>query len=606
MRASNPFDPSSEKGRLTIIFIVCSLLFLMLLVRIVIIQVFPSSAHSLQKIAQNQYNKTIKLAPYRGTIYDHRRSPLAVSIKTPSIAINPRVFDPSTKKLRKLSKILNISKKQIREKISKKKYFAWLKRKIDREQSEAVKKLDLKGLHFLWEPARFYPGGRNGSNLVGYVGIDDVGLLGIEHAFESQLRGEDSKVLRLKDARGHPLYLNADLAIPQQLGNNLVLTIDSVIQEITQEALTEGAIASQANNGFAIVADPHTGRILSIANYPNFDPNNPKNLKISNTQNHAISKRFEPGSVMKPFVIAAWLDKKMGSVQTEHNCEESGVYKLKKGPAIHDDHPHKTLTTQGILVRSSNICTYKIAKALTPEGLWNTFRAFGFNSRKNLLGLPGESSGYISHWLDWKEIRFANISFGQGMLVTGLEIIQAYSILANGGSLLKPYIIEKTETPSGEILSSRKSQSLGRVISYKTAKLMKQILKKVVTDGTGKLAKPVSYSAAGKTGTAEKVDPLTKAYSRHKRIANFAGFAPVEDPHIVVYVVLDEPNQKPYYGGKWAAPVFSKIAEKTLKYLNVEPSTNPDCVPPLPNRGQVLAEQIKSPCKKQPKTPTAH
>ena len=261
-------------------------LFLLLIVRTTIIQVFPRSASLLQHIADRQYQSAISLSAFRGNIYDRRKAPLSISIKTPSVAINPKVFAPTPKQISKLLKILGLSKKRIQTLAKKPKYFAWLKRKVPYQVAEKLKKLELKGVHYLLEPSRYYPGGRAAANLLGYVGTDNVGLLGLEHAFDQQLQGTSSKLFSLQDARGHLILMNAKQITPEKTGNHIILTIDRAIQGVTEEALRNGIEKSGAKMGFAIVMDPHTGRILAMANYPNFNPNSPAKLKMAHTANH--------------------------------------------------------------------------------------------------------------------------------------------------------------------------------------------------------------------------------------------------------------------------------------------------------------------------------
>lgn len=556
--------------RAKIVFTVFSLTFLVLLGRGIWLHLFPTS-ELLDTVAKQQYERSIKLSPYRGTIYDHRYVPLAISIKSPSLAVNPRVFNPSKEEVKKLSKIIKIPQGKIRGLKEKKNYFAWLKRKVGFEIAEKVSVLNIGGLHRLTEPARFYPQGSYGAHLIGFVGTDDTGLFGLERTHDKKLSGASVSTLRLKDAKGNPIFLNADSALPQQSGFNIVLTIDSVVQEITEKALATWTRQARAKQGFAIVSDPHTGRILALANQPEFNPNESDEIDIGKTTNLAVTSLFEPGSVMKPFVISRALEKNLIRENEVHNCEKNGKLKIDSESYIHDDHPKEFLTTAEIIVHSSNICAYKIAKKVGKQGLWETYRSFGFDSGNPILDLPGAIGGRISRPSSWGELRFANIAFGQGLLVTGLEMIQAYAVFANGGNLITPYLIERIETEDGTTLFSYSTLQKTRVLSPKTVNFMRKALEQAVTEGTGTLAQSDLYTTAGKTGTAEKVDPTIRRYSLDKRIPNFAGFAPVNDPHILVYIALDEPQEKPYYGGKWAAPAFSEIVTKTLKYLNVAP-----------------------------------
>ena len=519
--------------------------FFFLCIRAIFIQIFPSSEKLLKNIATQQYQSNIKLSAYRGTIYDHRHMPLAISIKTPSIAVNPKVFNPNSHQIAVLQKILGTSKKRILTASKKNNYFAWLKRKIPHQASAKIKKLDIKGMHFLLEPARYYPGGSAASQVIGYVGTDNFGLLGLEQKYDKTLQGASSKIISLKDAHGQQILMDSNLATPEQTGHNLILTLDKVIQEITEDALKRGLNKSAAKKGFAIVMDPHTGRILAIANHPSFNPNNPSSLNnFDHTRNLAVSERFEPGSVMKPFIIAQAFEHRTTSPFDIHNCEKNGRYKVSPRNFIHDDHPKEFLTTEEVLINSSNICTFKIAEVLGADKVFASLKIFGFSNPDLQLNLPGVSFGSVSHWKSWSPIRFANISFGQGLLTTGVEIVKAYSVIANGGHLVNPYLVERIETATGETLKDFSPIIKRNVISKETSAQLKVILKKVVQLGTAKRARSSLYSTAGKTGTAEKIDPKTKAYSQTKRIASFAGFSPVQDPHLVAYVLLDEPGKK--------------------------------------------------------------
>jgi cell division protein FtsI (penicillin-binding protein 3) len=349
------------------------------------------------------------------------------------------------------------------------------------------------------------------------------------------------------------------------------LTIDRVIQEIAEEELGQGVRQVGAKGGFAIVSDPHTGRILAVANYPSFDPNHLGKFKIEETRNSAFLDTFEPGSVIKPFVIAKALDQKLTHLDERHQCE-NGALRIGKH-VIHDTHGADQLSTLETVIRSSNICTYKIAAKLGKDGLYDALTAFGFASDTSRLGYPGEGAGRLSASGGWQTIRFANISFGHGFATTGLEIVQAMGAIANGGHLMKPALVEKVVSSDGLVVSSSSTATVREVISPDTARHMRQALKEVVTDphGTGKKAQTALYTTAGKTGTAQKVISGIKGYAKGKYISSFIGFTPVQDPHLVVYVLIDEPSEKVYYGGETAAPVFARIAERSLKYLNVAP-----------------------------------
>jgi cell division protein FtsI (penicillin-binding protein 3) len=278
---------------------------------------------------------------------------------------------------------------------------------------------------------------------------------------------------------------------------------------------------------------------------------------------------------MKPFVIAAALERKKTSINEPHNCE-NGTYKVG-GTVFRDDHPAATLTTAETIIRSSNICTFKIANRLGKQGLFDSLVSFGFSGGLSISEtFPSVIKGHISKPGTWKPIRFANVAFGQGMTVNGLEIAMAYGALANGGNLMRPILVDRIMSPNGDIVFAATPESTSHVIGIETAADMRKMLARVVTDprGTASLAETPDYTSGGKTGTAEKVDPILKAYSPEKRISSFAGFAPVGDPYLVVYVMIDEPAVRPAYGGLLAGPVFAEIAQRSLRYLNVAPDKN--------------------------------
>ncbi len=535
--------------------------------RAVVIHLFPPSLEHLQTIAERQYQQHLELSPYRGTIFDRRAEPLAISIRMPSLFVNPRVFDVTPQEAQEISRIIKMPADKIIAISKKRSYFSWVKRKIGKDAAEKVMALKIKGLHQVMEPARYYPAGQAASHLLGYVGIDNRGLMGLERQFERYLRGNIVRINESKDARGKTIFLQSAHAAPEKSGQNIHLTIDRAVQEIAEKELEKGVRNAKAKSGFAVVADPHTGRILALANYPTFDPNSRTTLDVNLTRNHALGDLYEPGSVVKPFLVATALKNKKITPDEIFYCE-NGAY--RDGPIrIHDSHPVKMASTADVLVQSSNICSYKIAKRLEPKGLYEGYRQFGFGEA-NAIDFPGKSLGRLLSWEDWRPARFANIAFGQGFVTSGLEIVRAYSALANGGNLVDPYIIDHIEGSDGKILVSNTTRLIRQVISPELAKTMRQMLQQVV-EKEGSKAQMAEFSAGGKTGTTEKVDPRTRAYSTDLRIASFVGFTPVEDPHLVVYVVIDEPGIKPYYGGIWAAPVFRGIAEETLRYLNVAP-----------------------------------
>lgn len=537
--------------------------------RAILIQLFPLYSDNLSPIADRQYNQQIELAPYRGSIYDRRREPMAISTRLPSIFVNPRVFDPTNEQVAKLATILRVDKKKIKDVADKKSYFSWLERKVPKLAAQQIEALNLKGLSIINEPNRFYPASA-AANLIGAVGMDDTGLMGLERQYEKHLRGDPIKMHLSKDARGQYIFKESAQAAPEKPGHNIHLTIDRAIQDIAEDALQHGVRTAQAKSGFVIVSDPHTGRILAAANYPTFNPNDIQKIDMKRAINKAVMDGFEAGSVIKTFVIAEALDQRKTTPDTLYDCEE-GVYQAG-GVTFRDSHkpPTRLMSTTNTLVHSSNVCIFKIAERLGKQGLYDGLQKYGLGGGTPGLGFAGEARGYISSPDSWRPIRFANIAFGQGFMTNGIELVQAFGAIANGGNLMQPYVVSKIESATGATIVSNSSQIVRRVMSPETAQSMRKILQHVVDDGV-KNASMDDYTSGGKTGTAEKVDPVTKAYSATKRLASFAGITPTKDPHLVIYVAIDEPGKRPYYGNLWAAPVFKEIAEKSLRYLNVAP-----------------------------------
>ncbi len=573
-----------DVGRLRFLFVILNLLFVGLLARAFVIQVFPPSKASLRKIAERQYEDHLELAPIRGAIYDRQKNLLAVSLKKPSLACNPRIFKPDAEEYKHLSKILNIPVPKLKTISQKNSHFAWIKRRMTQQSAEEIEELNLNGLYIVSEPARFYPSQSTAATIVGGIGSDNVGLFGLERQFEKNLAGVSAKIRPGKDARGKSIYFESGEVAPEKAGDSITLTIDRTIQEITDLALAEGVSKAEAKSGFALVLDPYSGKILAASHAPSFDPNHLEKIHIAATRASAFLDTFEPGSVMKGITISGAVEHKKLSKDDIFNCE-NGVYRVG-GVAFKDDHPADKLSVLETLVRSNNICTYKIAERLGKTKLESTFKSFGFGGELTKdQYFPMTADGTVSSSESWKPIRFANVAFGQGLTVTGLEMLMAYGAIANGGNLMKPILIEKIESAAGELKYNTTSEVLRTVISPRTSLTMREMLQQVVEDkhGTGSKAKTVHYSVAGKTGTAQKVDSQTRKYSSVKRVASFVGFTPVKDPSLVILVVIDEPGKKPYTGGIWAAPVFSAIAEESLRYLNVasDVATELTMQPPL-------------------------
>jgi cell division protein FtsI (penicillin-binding protein 3) len=561
---------SFNNSRSSIVRWAVYLVFVAVFTRALWIHLFPPSPEFLNNLAKHQYRKKIELAPYRGNIMDRRGEPLALSIKKSSFYLNPRLFSASAANLHELAKVLNLSEGKLTSLQAKKGYFAWLARQVSSEQASRVRNMNLPGVFEIREPARFYPLGEAASQILGFVGIDNQGLSGLEMIYDKNLRGEVVDYMPAIDARGAKIYLDSQYAIPFLPGDSLQLTLDRVVQEIAEEELEKGVREAGAKGGIAIVSDPHTGQILAMANFPKFDPNRVSAKSFQNAKNRAVVDIFEPGSISKPLVVATALQEKHVKIGEMFNCEKSGRYVIPGG-VINDDHPEEHLDVSGIITQSSNICMYKIAKRMGREPLYNGLRKFGIGDPAIRLGFASEVGGRIAAWNHWKEIRFANVAFGQGFSTTGLEMVASYGAIANGGQLMRPYLVSKVVRPDGSTHANVNPQVVTQVLHPEVASEMRKMLERTTTEGTGSKAQTIDFTVAGKTGTAEVFDPLLKAYSKTKRKASFIGFAPARDPHLVIFVLIDEPSKQPYYGGLWAAPVFSQISARTLHYLNVKP-----------------------------------
>lgn len=544
----------------------CILVFLIFCIaRLIFIQFFRSIY--LAKIAKSQHNQFVELEPKRGTIYDANLKPQAVNIAVDSLFAAPNEIDNKDKEkiIRELAPVLNVGHAFLRERLYRKKSFIWLARKITPQQSEAIKKLNIKGLQFIKESKRSYPNRYLASHIVGFAGLDNAGLEGLELYYNKYLKGEAGFALFLRDARQKKLDLWEKMVLPRD-GYDLILTIDEVIQFIAERELDKIVKTYRAKGASIVVMDPHTGAILAIANRPTFDLNDYDNANKDQMRNRAICDLFEPGSVFKIVTASAALEEKKVAEQDRFFCE-NGSYKVASH-ILHDHRPHGWLSFREVIEQSSNIGTTKVAQVLGNDILYRYIKLFGFGAR-SAIDLPGEIQGMIKAPIAWSKISITAIPIGQEVGVTALQLVSAISVIANGGQLMKPYIVSEIRDKFSETIKKNSPTMIRKVISVDTAHRVKRILNGVIENGTGKLAQLEGYSAAGKTGTGQKLE-ANGTYSHAKFIASFIGFAPVEDPVIAIAVVVDEP--RPYYfGGVVAAPVFKNVANDVLRYLKINP-----------------------------------
>ncbi len=473
----------------------------------------------LVKLAERQHQKTVALTPGRGTIYDRTNAPLAVSIEMDSCYAEPRNIENIADTVAKLAPLVGMPREELTRKLTGSKGFVWLVRRISPDQARKM--------------------------------------------------GSSGFLVTERDALGRDIAMKGTLVKEASKGHNVTLTLDKNIQYIAEKELAAAVESSRAKGGIALVMEPQTGRVLAIANYPSFNPNSYFKYPPALLRNKCISDSFEPGSTFKVFLIAAALEEKVVTPGDGFNCE-GGSYSIG-GRTIHDTHHYGRLSVADVLKYSSNIGAAKIGGRLGQERLHSYLRNFGFGARSG-IDLPGEASGYLRDRSQWFAVDLATISFGQGVTASAMQLAAAFSAVANGGTLMKPFLVERISDENGNILQQFSPQARQRVISLETARTVARMMEGVTTEGgTGMNAALEGYRVSGKTGTAQKVDPITRGYSVDKRTASFIGFIPADDPRLTILVVIDEPKTSPY-GGVVAAPAFKAIAQQSLCYLNVSPA----------------------------------
>ena len=522
-------------------------------------------APRLAEKAQQQQEDVIEIAARRGRIYDRNGIELARSTPVDSIGVFPtKVGDPELAATL-LAEVLRENPNSLRKKL-KKKRFQWVRRLAEPGEAERIRELPLAGLHFEKESKRYYPKGTVAAHILGAVGVDHMGLAGLEQTFEAKLRGVSGQRSVQVDALQHR-YASQVIQEPVP-GYDLVLTIDQRIQVTAEKELGRAIEETQAEAGTVVVMDPGNGDILGMANWPTFDPNDrePSKTDLEHRKNYALSHMIEPGSTFKIVTVAAGLEEKVTTPEEMIDCERGGIYLLSRW--IRDHKPFAMLSVADVLARSSNVGTIKVGLRLSPERLHRYARAFGFGQLTG-LPLPGETAGLLRPWERWHPAAIGSVAIGQEVGVTALQMARGVSVMANGGSLVTPRIIESIVSPQGEP-TEPDVQEPSRVLNPDTAALMRALMERVVREGTGRRARTPGYRVAGKTGTAQKVDPETGRYSTKDYVASFVGFAPVNAPSIVVVIVLDSPVGM-YYGGQVAAPVFPRVATEVLRFRDVPP-----------------------------------
>ena len=551
-----------KKERIIFLFIIFIILFLSLIYRLYNIQVIQRN--KFEEIAQQEHLTSFSIEGERGNIYDRNYKKLAVNINVQSLfAIPPKIENPQ-ETAQKISSILNIKVKDVLEKLNQKKSFVWVERKLTETEVAGIEKLNLEGFNFLDESKRHYPKNYLASNLMGFVGIDNQGLEGLESFFDKELKGLPGLSILERDATGSEVPLSIKEAIAHKDGHSIVLTIDEVIQYITEEALDKAFQKSKAKAGIAIVVRPKTGEILAMAIKPSYDPNYFNSYPRDLWRNRAVTDAYEPGSTFKIITIATALEERVVNLNDQFNCVGWTKY---NGIVFHDIHQHGFQNLTDIVKNSCNIGVIEVGTRLDEKVFEKSIRRFGFGTLTE-INLPGEINGLVRSVKDWSRISLASLSIGQEISVTPLQLIMAVSAIANRGTLMKPMIVKEIVDSMQSKIRIFKPKPVRQVVSVDTALTMTKILEQVVEDGTGTMAKVSGYQIAAKTGTAQKFDFSTGKYSKDKYSSWFVGYVPAENPEISILVLLDEPIGS-YYGGTVAAPVFQEIASKVLPYLSI-------------------------------------
>lgn len=518
--------------------------------------------------AQRQQERTLDLAPVRGAIRDAHGRVLAESVAAESIYADPQAVVDRAAAARALAGPLQMNARDIEQKLAGGGGFVWIARQLPLEVTAEVKKLKVPGIYAFQEHRRSYPRGTLAANVIGYVGLDGNGLAGIEHSFDGYVRGKAGKVTLLRDARKSMYLVGAEGANRPVDGHDVVLTIDSVIQFLTERALQRAVETYHAAGGAAIVMDPSDGAILAMASAPTFDPNRFGEFPPAAWRNRNVQDAYEPGSTFKIVTASAGLEEGLVTPSQFIDCGNGAITIANTEIHEHGGNRYGVITFEDVMVHSSNVGAVRVGLSVGPSHFYSMIRRFGFGERTG-VPLPGEATGIVRRTQSWSALSNAEMSFGQELSATPLQVVTAVAAIANGGVRVQPRIVDRVVDAQGNTIYAPPRAAPVRVVSEKTAAVLNEILKAVVTRGTGQKASLAEHVVAGKTGTAQKAG--RGGYSLDRVIASFAGYVPADRPRLAILVVVDEPKTG-QYGGTIAAPAFKEIAEPALRYLGVAPS----------------------------------
>lgn len=512
----------------------------------------------LQGQADARHLRVVQVPAHRGMITDRSGEPLAISTPVESVWANPRELVASRNDLARVASLLELQAEQLQRLLGQRKEreFVYLRRHLAPDKAQQVLALEIPGIYTQQEYRRYYPAGEVAAHLIGFTNIDDRGQEGLELAYDKWLSGEAGAKRVVKDGRRH-IIENLENIRSARPGKPLALSIDRRIQYLAYRELKAAVRQHHAQSGSIVVLDNRTGEVLALANQPAFNPNNRKRLSAASLRNRAITDVFEPGSTMKPFVIAAALQSGRyvpgTQIDTSPGLLQVGTY------TIHDMHDYGVLDLTGVIRKSSNVAASKIALDMDPQDVWRGYSEAGFGMATG-SGFPGEADGYLADWHRWRDVERATLAYGYGLSVTGMQLAQAYSVLANDGYRV-PLTLLRRETAAVEKHA---------VFSPAVARTVRSMMEEVVKEGgTAPLAAVSGYRVAGKTGTVHKAE--AGGYARHRYLAIFAGLAPASDPRLVTVVVVNEPSRDEHYGGQVAGPVFSRVMAGALRLLNIAP-----------------------------------
>ena len=567
LMAAGPPTPRERLLRLRLMLVALSLSLWALGIGVRLLQLQVLGRASFARQAARQSERTITLDPRRGAILDRSGRQLAVSVDAESVYAVPQDVEDAPRAAAAIARTLELdaaARKEIQSQLQRSRAFVWIKRKLDPVLAQRVRDLQLDGIGFLTENRRYYPKRELAAQVIGYVGLDNVGMSGIEYAFDEEIRGREAKVVVQTDARRRPVGVTEK---PSTDGHTVVLTIDESIQYAAEMELDRAMVETGSASGVVVVLDPRSGEILAMSNRPTFNPNRFGVAGSSRWRNRAVADAYEPGSMFKIVTAAAALQEKVVDPDEVLDCGH-GVVEIA-GTEIHDHAVFDQLRFRDVIAHSSDIGVIRVAQRLGRENFNRYMREFGFGAATG-VELPGESAGLLRPPNKWSALSLASMSFGQEVGVTALQMAAAVGAVASGGYWMKPLVVKQVEDATGHVIQSHKPVAVRRVLEPDTVDTLGELLKGVVREGTGKRAMIPGYVVAGKTGTAQKVDPSGR-YSMQDHVASFVGYVPASRPALVVLVSLDSPRGPRNEGGDVAAPVFARVAERALRHLQVPP-----------------------------------